>query len=150
MLDRLKRHAGLLFTITLIVSDTLCISLAFYLAYYLRVAIPWPTAPEHIGLFRDYLGMLAIQVLSLWAVFFFYGLYRDQRARSWVDPSEAWTSTTRARGLPKERIPASASFFNGDRSLPGSPSPRARARQPGPSERRAGPRSPRQAACPGR
>ncbi len=89
MLDRLKRHAGLLFTITLIVSDTLWISLAFYLAYHLRVAIPWPTVPEHIGPFRDYLGMLAIQVLSVWAVFLFYGLYRDQRARSGVDEAAA-------------------------------------------------------------
>jgi exopolysaccharide biosynthesis polyprenyl glycosylphosphotransferase len=89
MLDRLKRHAGLLFTITLIVSDTLWISLAFYLAYHLRVAIPWPTVPEHIGPFRDYLGMLAIQVLSVLAASFFYGLYRDQRARSGVDEAAA-------------------------------------------------------------
>jgi exopolysaccharide biosynthesis polyprenyl glycosylphosphotransferase len=89
MLDRLKHHAGLLFTIMLIVSDTLWISLAFYLAYHLRVAIPWPTVPEHIGPFRDYLGMLAIQVLSVLAVSFFYGLYRDQRARSGVDEAAA-------------------------------------------------------------
>jgi exopolysaccharide biosynthesis polyprenyl glycosylphosphotransferase len=85
MVDRLKRNAGLVFTATLIAADACSIGMAFYLAYHLRLAIPWPTVPEHIGAFRDYLGMMGIQILSVLSVCFFYGLYREQRARPWVD-----------------------------------------------------------------
>ena len=89
LLDRLKRNAGALFTATLILADLFWIAMAFYLAYHMRQAIPWPTVPERIGPFRDYAGMLAIQILSVMGISVFYGLYREQRARSAVDEAAA-------------------------------------------------------------
>jgi len=85
MIDYLKRHAGPVFTATRVLADALCIGLAFYVAYRLRLAIQWPTEPEHIGLFREYVGMMVVQIISVLMVCFFYGLYREQRARPWVD-----------------------------------------------------------------
>ena len=89
MLDQLKRNAGLVFTATLIAADALWTGVAFYIAYHLRLSIPWPTAPEEIGPFSDYAGMVALQILSVLAVCFFYGLYREQRARPFVDEAAA-------------------------------------------------------------
>jgi exopolysaccharide biosynthesis polyprenyl glycosylphosphotransferase len=89
VIERLKRNAAPLFTAMLMLADVAWLALAFYLAYHLRQAIPWPTVPERIGPFRDYLGMLVIQVLSVMGVSLFYGLYREQRARSWVDEAAA-------------------------------------------------------------
>ena len=89
MLDQFKRKAGLVFTATLIAADALWTSVAFYIAYHLRLSIPWPTVPEEIGPFSDYAGMVALQILSVLAVCFFYGLYREQRARPFVDEAAA-------------------------------------------------------------
>ena len=89
MLDRLKRNAVPVFTATLIIADACWTGVAYYLAYHLRLAIPWPTAPEQIGPFGDYLGMMTLQILSVLAVCFFYGLYREQRARPFVDEAAA-------------------------------------------------------------
>ena len=85
MIKHLKRHAGPFFTITLILADILMISLAFYIGYWLRLAIQWPTQPENIQPFHTYLGMLAVQVVCVLVVSLFYGLYREQRARPLVD-----------------------------------------------------------------
>jgi exopolysaccharide biosynthesis polyprenyl glycosylphosphotransferase len=89
MLDRLKQDAGPVFTATLIAADACWTAVAFYLAYHLRLAIPWPTIPEQIGPFSDHLGMLSLQILSVLSVCFFYGLYREQRARPFVDEAAA-------------------------------------------------------------
>ena len=89
MIERVKRNAGPFFTATLVLADALLIGLAFYIAYRLRLAIKWPTEPEHIAPFREYAGMLVIQILSLLAVSFFSGLYHEQRARSFVDEMAA-------------------------------------------------------------
>jgi exopolysaccharide biosynthesis polyprenyl glycosylphosphotransferase len=85
VIERMKRSGDAIFTITLIAMDALLVAVAFYAAYRLRLLIQWPTPPEHIGVFAEYAGMLVIQVLSVLGVAFFYGLYREQRARSWVD-----------------------------------------------------------------
>jgi exopolysaccharide biosynthesis polyprenyl glycosylphosphotransferase len=89
MLERLKRHAGPVFTFALVLTDVAVISLAFYIGYLLRLAIKWPTQPENIHPFRSYLGMLGIQISSVLVVFFFYGMYREQRARPLVDEAAA-------------------------------------------------------------
>jgi exopolysaccharide biosynthesis polyprenyl glycosylphosphotransferase len=85
MINDLKRHASLVFALTLTFADMVCTGLAFFAAYWLRLAIRWPTVPEHIGPFADYVGMMAVQVVSVLIVSSFYGLYREQRARSMVD-----------------------------------------------------------------
>jgi exopolysaccharide biosynthesis polyprenyl glycosylphosphotransferase len=89
MLERLKRHAGPVFTFALVMVDMAVICLAFYVGYLLRQAINWPTQPENIHPFRSYLGMLSVQIASVLVVFFFYGLYREQRARPLVDEAAA-------------------------------------------------------------
>jgi exopolysaccharide biosynthesis polyprenyl glycosylphosphotransferase len=89
MIDKLKRNAGPVFAAVLFLVDALCVGIAFYAAYRFRLAIQWPTAPEHIGPFREYLGMVGIQIVSVLCVSLFYGLYREQRARSWVDETAA-------------------------------------------------------------
>jgi exopolysaccharide biosynthesis polyprenyl glycosylphosphotransferase len=85
MIERVKRNAGTFFTITLVLADALLTSLAFYMGYLLRLAIKWPSLPENISVFGEYVGMLAIQVLCVLGLSFFYGLYRERRARPWVD-----------------------------------------------------------------
>ena len=89
MINYLKRHAGLVFTISLVWIDLAIMGLSFYVAYRLRLAIQWPTVPEHFGRFREYLGMIAVQMLFVLGVMVFYGLYRERRARSWVDEGAA-------------------------------------------------------------
>jgi len=89
MLDRLKQNAGPVFAATLIAADAVWTGVAFFLAYHLRLAIPWPTVPEQIGPFGDYVGMMVLQMLSVLSVCFFYGLYREQRARPFVDEAAA-------------------------------------------------------------
>jgi exopolysaccharide biosynthesis polyprenyl glycosylphosphotransferase len=89
MIERLKRHAGPIFAITLVLADVLAVCAAYYLGYRLRLAIQWPTQPENIQAFRYYLGMLAVQVLCVLGVSAFYGLYDDQRARPMVDEAAA-------------------------------------------------------------
>jgi exopolysaccharide biosynthesis polyprenyl glycosylphosphotransferase len=85
MFERLKRHAGPVFTFALVFADAAVICLAFYVGYLLRQAIKWPTQPENIHPFHSYLSMLGIYIASVLVVFFFYGLYREQRARPLVD-----------------------------------------------------------------
>jgi len=89
MIEYLKRHARPVFTFSLVWMDLVAMVLSFYVAYRLRQAIQWPTAPEHIGRFREYLGMIAVQVSFVLGVMVFYGLYRERRARSWVDEGAA-------------------------------------------------------------
>jgi exopolysaccharide biosynthesis polyprenyl glycosylphosphotransferase len=87
--ERLRRNAESIFTAALVLADVILIGLAFYAAYHLRLAIRWPNPPERIGPFREYLGMLAIQIVSVLSVSVFYGLYREQRARALVDEAAA-------------------------------------------------------------
>jgi len=89
MIERLKRHAGPVFTVTLIMTDVLVVCLAFYIGYLLRLTIRWPTEPENIQPFQSYLGMMAVQVGCVLTVAFFYGLYREQRGRPLVDEAAA-------------------------------------------------------------
>ncbi len=89
MIERFKHHAGPIFTSTLVLADAAMICLAFYVGYLLRLAIKWPTLPENIQPFRHYLGMMTVQIGCVLTVSFFYGLYREQRARPMVDEATA-------------------------------------------------------------
>ncbi len=81
----MKRRIKLLFAISLVLLDISATSLAFFLAYKLRLWIKWPTPPLNIGPFRNYVGMMVIQVLAMLTVFFFYRLYHCPRALSSID-----------------------------------------------------------------
>ena len=73
------------YTISLVVLDAILISVAFIVAYQLRVSIPWPdelAAPLPIN---QYAGLILVQVVSIIAVLFFYRQYYIPRAVSRVD-----------------------------------------------------------------
>jgi exopolysaccharide biosynthesis polyprenyl glycosylphosphotransferase len=55
------------------------VSLAFYGAYWLRRVVSVPP-PINIGPFRDYLGMMAVQIITMSVVYFFSRLYDVKRS----------------------------------------------------------------------
>ena len=79
----MKRHAGLIFPITLLGLDALMTCLAFLLAYLLR---PLDNNPNQVVLpFTSYVGMMVLSAVALVIVFFFYKLYHLGRAMSRLD-----------------------------------------------------------------
>jgi Undecaprenyl-phosphate glucose phosphotransferase len=75
----MRRKADALFAIFFLLSDAGMIALAFYLAYLLRTRVSIPPAVE-IAPFGDYIGMMAIQIITMVAVFFFSRLYDLKRS----------------------------------------------------------------------
>ncbi|MBN1888928.1 MAG: sugar transferase, partial [Thermoflexales bacterium] len=80
-----RNQVKALFTVTLALSDGVMIVAAFVLAYYLRAWIPWPNPPINLLPLRSYSSMLAVHVITILVVFFFYRLYHQVRAVSRVD-----------------------------------------------------------------
>jgi len=76
-----KRRARAVFAILLLLTDAAMMSLAFYLAYRLRLL----TEYKQMFPFPYYVGMLLIQVVTLLTLFFFAKLYHRQPALSRVD-----------------------------------------------------------------
>lgn len=73
------------YSIMLALSDTLLTCVAFILAYRLRVNIPWPDELANLVPFHEYLGLMAVNVLSVILALFAYRLYYIPRAVSRVD-----------------------------------------------------------------
>ncbi|MFQ6057934.1 MAG: undecaprenyl-phosphate glucose phosphotransferase [Anaerolineae bacterium] len=80
----MKHRVNLLFTASLVLVDALMVSLAFYLAYQLRLLIKFPP-PVNVQPFSSYVGMMVIQVLTMLTVFFFSRLYHVKRGLSRLD-----------------------------------------------------------------
>ncbi|MEA3344823.1 MAG: undecaprenyl-phosphate glucose phosphotransferase [Chloroflexota bacterium] len=76
-----RRRVRLIFGTLLFLTDAAMMSLAFYLAYRLRLL----TEYQQIFPFPYYLGMLFIQVATLLTLFFFAKLYHRQPALSRID-----------------------------------------------------------------
>jgi len=85
----LKRQAKVIFAVSLLLIDVAMVVLAFFLAYELRLRIPWRMPAQNIGPFRDYAGMMAIHALAMITVFFFYRLYHRQRALSLIEEASS-------------------------------------------------------------
>jgi exopolysaccharide biosynthesis polyprenyl glycosylphosphotransferase len=81
----MKRKINLLLAVSLVVIDGLMTVLAFFLAYWLRLWIKFPSPPVDIHPFYNYLGMMAVQVLTILTVFFFSKLYHLKRGTSRLD-----------------------------------------------------------------
>jgi len=81
----MKRKINLLLAVSLVVIDGLMTALAFFLAYWLRLWIKIPSPPVNIQPFPNYLGMMAVQVLTMLTVFFFSKLYHLKRGVSRLD-----------------------------------------------------------------
>lgn len=74
-----------LYSATLIVLDAIMVSVAFILAYQLRVLIPWPAELANRVPLSDYTGLMAAQVIGVIFVLAFYRQYYLRRAISRVD-----------------------------------------------------------------
>jgi exopolysaccharide biosynthesis polyprenyl glycosylphosphotransferase len=81
----MKRKINLFLAVSLVAIDGLMTALAFFLAYWLRLWIKFPSPPVNIQPFPNYLGMMAIQVLTMLTVFFFSRLYHLKRGISRLD-----------------------------------------------------------------
>jgi FlaA1/EpsC-like NDP-sugar epimerase len=81
----MKRKINLFLAVSLLAMDGLMTALAFFLAYWLRLWIKFPSPPVNIQPFPNYLGMMAIQVLTMLTVFFFSRLYHLKRGISRLD-----------------------------------------------------------------
>ena len=77
----MKQRVSWLLTASLVATDALMASLAFALAYVLRLQSEY----ENIAPYSDYWGMMLIHVATIILVFFFYRLYHRQRATSHID-----------------------------------------------------------------
>jgi len=75
------------FTVLMMVVDAACINVAFYLAYYLRYEIEWPTPVEDVfyAPYRFYFPVGLVLSLILLIIFKFEGLYSNKRGETWLD-----------------------------------------------------------------
>ncbi len=74
-----------IYTLSLVLLDTLLISVGFILAYQLRTTIPWPDELVAIYPITIYSGIWALQVISIVVALFMYRQYYIPRAASRVD-----------------------------------------------------------------
>ncbi|HOU15514.1 MAG TPA: undecaprenyl-phosphate glucose phosphotransferase [Anaerolineae bacterium] len=72
-------RANRIFVVYLVLTDIAMAALAFGLAYFLRMVIPFPDPAEGMRPFSEYVPMLFIHVVSILAVCFFTRLYNLQR-----------------------------------------------------------------------
>ncbi|MHB0875130.1 MAG: sugar transferase [Anaerolineae bacterium] len=74
-------------TPVLVVTDALCINLAFYLAYSLRYQVEWPYPVEDVfyAPYRLYFPVGLLLSALLLVVFRFEGLYSDSPGETWLD-----------------------------------------------------------------
>ncbi len=80
----MKRRTDIIFTLFLVVTDVVMITLAFYLAYWMRQSVALPP-PVNIAPFSDYLAMMVIQLSVMLLVFFLTRLYDVKRTMPPLD-----------------------------------------------------------------
>ncbi len=80
----MKRKADAVFAVSLLINDLAWVALSFYLAYWLRRSIAIPP-PVDIAPFKDYTGMMAIQVIIMPILYFFSRLYDVKRSMPRLD-----------------------------------------------------------------
>ncbi len=61
--------------------DLLSILVSFYLAYKLRLAVPFPEPAQGVPRFSDFFPLLSVQVITIIGAFFFARMYHRRRAR---------------------------------------------------------------------
>jgi Undecaprenyl-phosphate glucose phosphotransferase len=79
----MTRRVGLILTLWLVVLDVTAFAAGFFLAFRLYLATKDPLVPAPP--FEPYRGMMAIQVVTLLAVFFLNKLYHRSRSLSGID-----------------------------------------------------------------
>lgn len=78
-----NRERVLLEILTMVV-DLIMAALAFYIAYWVRILVPFPV-PLRLGPFGNYIGELALQLTSFLVTFSLFGLYRLRWQSSRID-----------------------------------------------------------------
>ncbi len=74
-----------IYTISLVILDTILIAAGFILAYKLRVVVDWPEPLATVYPLRSYAGLMVLQIIAIVSMLFFYRQYYIPRAASRVD-----------------------------------------------------------------
>ncbi len=74
-----------IYTVSLVILDAILVSVAFVLAYQLRVNIPFPDELTNQIPLNGYAGLIAVQVVAIITALAFYRLYYIPRSLSRVD-----------------------------------------------------------------
>lgn len=74
-----------IYTISLVILDTILIAAGFVLAYKLRVVVDWPEPLVTVYPLRSYAGLMVLQIIAIVSMLFFYRQYYIPRAASRVD-----------------------------------------------------------------
>lgn len=74
-----------IYSFSLFLLDIVLISVAFVLAYQLRVRFEWPSPLVYVYPFSSYFGLMALQIAAIVITLFFYKQYYIPRAVSRVD-----------------------------------------------------------------
>ena len=83
-----RRIRGLLH-FSLLISDTMMLSLSFLLGYVARARLPLPAVPVDPPSFSNYIPMMIVHVVSVIVVFYFTRMYHQRRAVSRIDEGYA-------------------------------------------------------------
>ena len=74
-----------LYTVSLVILDSLLIGIAFVLAYRLRVSIAWPDPLTNQVPLADYAGLFVIQLVTIISILFLNRQYYIPRSVSRID-----------------------------------------------------------------
>ncbi|MFW6068161.1 MAG: undecaprenyl-phosphate glucose phosphotransferase [Chloroflexota bacterium] len=74
-----------IYAITLLILDAILVMAAFVLAHRLRMLVPFPAEAENLLPFREYVGLMVVQVISVVGALLFNRQYYIPRAVSRVD-----------------------------------------------------------------
>ncbi|HDQ71591.1 MAG TPA: undecaprenyl-phosphate glucose phosphotransferase [Chloroflexi bacterium] len=109
---RSKARTQVFFVVTLALTDVVMAALAFSLAYWVRIWIPWPNEAQNMGRISDYGGIALAHVFSVVSVFIFSRMYRLARVPSRVDEFYAIVAATTVATL--MGVALSSLFFKED------------------------------------
>ena len=79
------RRIRTLYTVSLVILDSLLIGIAFVLAYRLRVSIAWPDPLTNQVPLADYAGLFVIQLVTIISILFLNRQYYIPRSVSRID-----------------------------------------------------------------
>ncbi|MCS6773547.1 MAG: undecaprenyl-phosphate glucose phosphotransferase [Thermoflexales bacterium] len=84
-LGAMRRRYQALMLASLVAADVLGVVLGFYLAYQLRLAVPFPTPAQNVPPFAEFTPLMMVQVVTILGAFFFARMYHRQRVRYSLD-----------------------------------------------------------------
>ncbi len=80
-----KSQVQVVFVVTLVALDVAMAGLAYLLAYWMRLSIPWPEPSQGMGPVTTYWGIIVSHIVSVFVVFSFSGLYHLTRSFARVE-----------------------------------------------------------------